>query len=306
MLGACFNASESPILSSPPTGLSVVSVETQTVQVAPEGTVDLKVESTEIAIRSLSIATFGTSGEVKIEVVSLSGAPDQDIAAPALDVYQFIQIGHDNVDDSNIEAVGIVFTVEQSWIESNGHAEHDIALGRYSDGWTILPTTIVGRDAGVITYGAVSPGLSLFAITAAKPDAFAATLTTPTPDDPASVPPALPTPAPAPADTPDFTSPLASEPTVAPPTATPPKPQQPRTPVPAEAPTREATARPTSTSAPAATATSAPSPPVTATPRPTPTASPIPAPTATQVPTSSPTAAPTITPVATPTPVPTV
>ena len=313
----CFRSSEE-LASLPPTldGLSVAAFVTHIVDISPSGSLVLAIDSPAIAVRALSVETDGRSSSARLEIASLSENPTRQPIPPGYDVYQYIQIGHENLDDAAITSVVITFNVSRDWIDPKGYHEEDIAATRYTDSWRSLPTKAVGQDKDNVRYEAVSSGLSLFAITARKRDKSSALLPTPAPEGTVA---ATATTAALPRETPTWT------PTPTPPAPPPPPPPQ-LTPTPTRPPTYTRTPEATLTATSAvqipATYTSgaAPSSTPTATPEPTPsstatttpepppasssTPDAVPTPTQTRTATPASTPAPTASPAPTPTPIP--
>lgn len=89
-------------------------------------------------------------------------------------VYKYLKIEKENIQDSSISAVTLVFTVENSWLLNNSVDDRRVILKRLEDGqWRELPTELIDAsrpnfvkwDMQVRTgYEAKSPGLSIFAI----------------------------------------------------------------------------------------------------------------------------------------------
>ena len=330
LVASCFGSSKaSPELLLPPEGLDLSTLQSQTVEIQLGGTLKLTLNSPGIAFKALSVDTFGARGKVNIEVASLSGRPARLPLPPAPDIYQYIQIAHDNLDNNSIGTVTVKFEVAKSWIGSSGHTEDDIALERYAGGWTVLPTRVAGRDPESVKFEAISPGLSLFAITADDPGRrfprSAALLQHPTPPSatfPSSSPTTAPTPTPTaliadellppsgplgavvPSITPPPTAMNTPAPTDVPlPTPTPTAPPSP-TKVITLTPASVKVPLPTSIRSPTAVLTATPSP--KATPSPSPMAMPTVTPSPKAKPTLSPTAMPTAIPFPTATPTPSV
>jgi PGF-pre-PGF domain-containing protein len=83
-------------------------------------------------------------------------------------VYKYVTIDHTALSDSTVEAANITFRVDKKWLSDYNVSKNDIILVRYSKNWTVLDTSIVKEDSDNIYYTAVSPGLSLFAISIKK------------------------------------------------------------------------------------------------------------------------------------------
>ena len=295
---SCSGDYEVIVRALPNESVVVVASETATVEVASNGAFEFALETQDIAIRSLSIRANKAGREAKIEVARLSGKPiDLDSDANA-DVYQYLQIDVEALDNEAISSVAIDFSVSVRWLESRGHDEKNIILKRFEGKWTALPTSVTDRNSDSVHFRAVSPGLSIFAIAVDEPDNSSDE--SPTPSPAAAILTATPT-----------TPSVISTPTPLP-TATPVS-------LPSSTPSPSVTATLTSTAVPPATATASPTitatmtaePSSTATHTPTPSATPTvtitPAAsaTATQLPTATLTPSPSPTPTATPSPTPT-
>ena len=315
LLTGCFLFSDvSPELLPTLEGLTVEAFQSETVEISPDGTFELAVEGTEIAVTALLIQTVGAHGKLKVEVAQLSGTPDRIAPPSAGDVYQYIQIENDTLETDNIATATIGFEVPKDWIEASGYDDEDIALERHvAGGWEVLPTEVVDRDSLRVAYVASSQGLSLFAITAAALQERIVQLTTPVPLSTATAIAPRPTtsqrlsPEPtspasltaSPAPTPGLTRiPFPTPASVPSPTAT--KTSVPESPV---------SGQPTPAATPTAMASAVPTSVLTATPNPTIAPQPLltatPSPTATRRPTRIPTRRPSLTPTPTTQPPPT-
>jgi PGF-pre-PGF domain-containing protein len=295
----CGWGSDAPTLVKPPDGLKIEEFEAQETLLPEQGNAEFVFTEPAISISAVSVDSDTAGGTASMEIAVLSGQPADLPSPPAIDTYQLIEIGTENLADPDIDSVTLSFDVSQEWLDSNGHDADAIALQRFSDDWQLLPTTLISREGDEVSYEAISPGLSLFAVTAIQPGEPATATPSPTlTPTPAIIPSA--TPQPSPTNTPTPTPRPTSSPS--------PRPTSTATPVPSLTPTFEPTATPTPT-APAtptprqtASATPAPTQTRTATPTPTATATPSSTPTPRPTPTLSPTPTATSVPTATPTP----
>ena len=78
-------------------------------------------------------------------------------------VYQYILVETENL-NNNVNNIEISFRVLKSWLSNNNYDKANVAMIRYYDGWTTLPTTLVGEDDEYVYYKAQSPAFSIFAI----------------------------------------------------------------------------------------------------------------------------------------------
>ena len=186
LIAGCPWSSDAPELLDLPDGLSVEAFEGHTLELSEEGRLEIVIEDAAIAIGAVSIHTSGVRSSVSLEVASLSGQPASLPPPTGEATYQFIEIGVDKLDHESIESVTFAFSVKRAWLDSRGYGERDIALQRFTDTWELLPTELIGQIGEDVRYEAVSPGLSLFAITVG-----ASLPTTPTPS-PTPTPPTTP------------------------------------------------------------------------------------------------------------------
>jgi PGF-pre-PGF domain-containing protein len=128
-----------------------------------------------MGITDLTINVGESAENVQISVQQLTDRPATiEIAAPGV-VYQHFSITVENLPEDKIDNVVIHFKVEKSWIADNLVVINTIVLNRYDSAtgqWVSLPTTYLGEDDTYVYFSAVSPGLSVFAVsgTAAVPD----------------------------------------------------------------------------------------------------------------------------------------
>ena len=126
--------------------------------------------SAVLAINNANIAVTGVIVDVKsavtsaeVKVASLTANPISTAAAGK--VYQYLQLTKTNIADTDTSKITVNFRVIKSWLTSNGVAEGDVVLYRYSDSkWNALPTTMSGSDANNVLYSATTPGFSTFAV----------------------------------------------------------------------------------------------------------------------------------------------
>jgi PGF-pre-PGF domain-containing protein len=121
-----------------------------------------------MGITDLTINVGESVENVQISIQQLTDKPATiQIAAPGV-VYQTFSIIVENLPEDKIENVVIHFKVEKSWIAENLIVISTIVLNRYDPvnaQWVSLPTTYLGEDDTYVYFSAVSPGLSVLAIT---------------------------------------------------------------------------------------------------------------------------------------------
>ncbi len=126
----------------------------------------IEVESDDIAVDEVELRLQNQVSGAFMRVTALSSAPQ---SVPALDnVFQYVEIEHEDIEESNIGTTFIRFSVDKSWIESNDIDKTTLAIQRYKDGWNELLSRIIKEDANKVYLEAQTPGFSTFAITGEK------------------------------------------------------------------------------------------------------------------------------------------
>jgi PGF-pre-PGF domain-containing protein len=123
----------------------------------------LAISNEKIAVTGVVVDVKNTVTNPSLTVESLTSNPLS--AAAAAKVYQYLQLRKSNIVDADASKITVNFRVPKSWLTSNGVAESDIALWRYSGGsWNRLDTKLVSSDGSYARYEAITPGFSTFAI----------------------------------------------------------------------------------------------------------------------------------------------
>ena len=127
------------------------------------------------AVGSATVTGTGLSGLVITGIPRDSSGPG--ISPPAGNVYQYIELVPARY--TSISGAAIAFTVPVSWLEGHHFNTQDIVMYHYAGAaWTALPTTSGTAANGFVTFTAISPGFSLFAI-GGKPEGTITTTGTP-------------------------------------------------------------------------------------------------------------------------------
>jgi PGF-pre-PGF domain-containing protein len=125
--------------------------------------------ATQLAVRNENLAVtrtlFRTNATRSAVTISIRKA--NDAGQVLRNAYQYLEITHSNLADSEIASAEIEFRVDLKWL--NGYDEGSVSLNRYfGSRWERLPTSKTGNTSAFVYYRAHSTGLSLFAITAEK------------------------------------------------------------------------------------------------------------------------------------------
>jgi PGF-pre-PGF domain-containing protein len=116
----------------------------------------------EHKIQTIIIAVAANATNVKIAIAT---APDHTNVGTNATEYGSFEIAATNLSDNNIKSVVIEFKVDENWLSNNQIPQDRINLYRYENGeWRRLETSLLKTDEAYAYYGAVSPGLSIFAI----------------------------------------------------------------------------------------------------------------------------------------------
>ncbi len=126
----------------------------------------VKVTEADIGLKQIFIEVNNKANSVEITVQKLADKPATVTHTVSGNVFQYIEITHKNLDNSNIKSAKIRFNVTKSWITANNINESSIELNRYNNiTWQKLATSRVSESTTDIEYEAVTPGFSLFAVT---------------------------------------------------------------------------------------------------------------------------------------------
>ncbi|MBC8495984.1 PGF-pre-PGF domain-containing protein [archaeon] len=107
--------------------------------------------------------------------------------------YKYYEITASNFVNADVQSAEITFKVENSWLTSQGLTINDIAMYRYTTGWSELDTSMTSQDNTFTYYKAITPGFSTFVI-AKKGGEFVLPPTKPEPTTPPTTTPPTTTP----------------------------------------------------------------------------------------------------------------
>lgn len=118
-------------------------------------------EGEEVTSIAIFANTSVESANISVEVLD---GPGSTPAAPGT-VYRYLALNLTGLTDDDLTRATVSFQVDRAWIAAHNISAGSIALARYHDGWSLLPTKRVGSDARHLTFEAETPGFSVFAIT---------------------------------------------------------------------------------------------------------------------------------------------
>ena len=120
--------------------------------------------SPSIGITSITISAKNEVANADLKIEKLSSKPAGSGELPGK-VYQYLEIEHTGVSDSDIAGAVINFKVGKSWIAAAGLDENELALFRLTGTeWTELKTAKTSSDSQSAFFQAESPGFSFYAI----------------------------------------------------------------------------------------------------------------------------------------------
>jgi len=103
--------------------------------------------------------------------LTIEGSEQRSEVVPdaGVKVYRYINITTENLQEHDLAAVTIRFKVDKSWLNDNNISSDNVGIYRLSNElWTELNISKTGEDSSKVYYSAISPGLSIFAITGGK------------------------------------------------------------------------------------------------------------------------------------------
>ncbi|MEM7825214.1 MAG: PGF-pre-PGF domain-containing protein [Candidatus Aenigmatarchaeota archaeon] len=120
--------------------------------------------SSNIGVIGITVNVVNTVKNFRLTLSKLSGRPSTISQDPTNNVYLYLELGKQNIEDANISFVTIRFKVNKTWVFDNNIDVNTISLYRYSNGWQKLTTTKTNEDNECYYFEAISPGLSTFAV----------------------------------------------------------------------------------------------------------------------------------------------
>tara|TARA_B100001971_G_C18221524_1_gene557519 strand:- start:1248 stop:1877 length:630 start_codon:yes stop_codon:yes gene_type:complete len=135
----------------------------------PKGENVMKISKESISVSELRITVKNEVQKAEVKVSSLGDMKPETVKKDVEDTaFQYLEISKKNLEDENIGNVEVEFKVEKTWIVDNNISEDSIVLNRYNGKWGELDTEKTNTIGTHVTYEAVTPGFSYFAITGEK------------------------------------------------------------------------------------------------------------------------------------------
>lgn len=149
----------------PPEIIQVESPPVHIPEITPGIPQDISIENTNIIGMTINVSESVENVQIIVQQLT-ERPPTIEIAVPGI-TYMHFNIVVENMSDAQIENVIINFKVEKSWITQNTIDISAITLNRYdpvAGEWTSLLATYLSEDDTYVYFSAVSPGLSVFAV----------------------------------------------------------------------------------------------------------------------------------------------
>ncbi|HLC59294.1 MAG TPA: PGF-pre-PGF domain-containing protein [archaeon] len=124
--------------------------------------------STVVPVNKITINSKIGVVHVRVTLTNFNATLPSGIStAPTDNVYKYFQVTPQNITDANINNATISFFIEKAWFTVYNMDNSTVKLSRYSGGqWNDLTTKKTTDDTNFVYYEAVSPGFSVFSISA--------------------------------------------------------------------------------------------------------------------------------------------
>jgi PGF-pre-PGF domain-containing protein len=134
------------------------------------GTLTSETNDAFLAVTKIIVYLTEKSGHEKLELNRIYGKPTLSGKEPPGEVYQYIEVKHQNIGD-NIRSAVIYFMVESKWVSDNRIDKSTISLNRYSESagkWESFTPALLKEDSGYLYCNVSVPSLSIFSISGMK------------------------------------------------------------------------------------------------------------------------------------------
>lgn len=120
----------------------------------------------DVAFKQIEIFVKNTVNTIQITVSKLADKPASVTQEITGKVYHYIEVKTNVTDiDTKVNQSAIRFEVSKTWLTENNIDDTKVSLNRYeNNAWNKLTTTKMSDDGTNVLYEAISPGLSVFAI----------------------------------------------------------------------------------------------------------------------------------------------
>lgn len=112
-----------------------------------------------------TVAVTGTGVSNLVVTALPRSAPPASITPPATTVYQYMEVTPARY--TTISSVTFNFNVPTTWLAEKGYTKNDMTLMLWDPAaktWSSIPTAIISENQGIVTYQAIAPHMSEFAV----------------------------------------------------------------------------------------------------------------------------------------------
>jgi len=164
-------AAEAAAVVTPSGGSAFVSPVTYNTVISVKSGVASKITpSSDIATATglIEITITPTKDASNVKVMA-STVSESAVATKLSNVYKYISVSVENLQNADISKAEIKFEVTKAWITDNNYDKDTVKLNRYVDNvWSVLTTSLVSETSTAYVYKSTVLGFSTFAITAEK------------------------------------------------------------------------------------------------------------------------------------------
>jgi len=164
--------------------------ESMTISEMPTGLTIVNFRTTCLPITSLEIMTNVNLTQVTVVVIPLVGRPAGTVPLQVEQVHSYLEVEQNNIANSDIEFVRILFKVDRNWVDNNGGV-NNVGFYRYTNNWDLLDLRLISQDSTYYHFEANSPGFSYFAIGVVPTIIPSPPIIPPNVTDPVVVPPVI-------------------------------------------------------------------------------------------------------------------
>lgn len=148
--------------------------------IAANTEVSLKSDVVKTSVSEVKLVANKALSQAQISVTGLAVAPNTKTKI-STKVYKYIELTRENIQESDLSQVEILFEIDNSWLTNNKINEDDVVLYRYvNNKWEELATRKISSTSTKVKYTAVSSGMSYFAIGEKVPEVTTTVLATTT------------------------------------------------------------------------------------------------------------------------------
>ena len=122
------------------------------------------------SLRRINLTASNLLTNIQIFIQETESKPDYvedvPISSEKGKTYKYVEITSKNINDGNVSNVEYTFRVPVEWISDNNIDPSKVLFKRYENGtWNNIDTQMENSDSEYYYYKAISPGLSVYAVT---------------------------------------------------------------------------------------------------------------------------------------------